>query len=122
MSSDENGNGGPAAARQRLEEKVERVRTSVQELASRESIHDLRETLDLEELTRRHPYGMVAAALGVGFVLGGGLSSSLTRGLVRAGLRLGLKASALPFLEKELVALLTREDGPREPGTKGDVP
>ena len=35
---------------------------------------------------QRHPYAMVAAALGVGYVLGGGLFSSLTFRLVGPGL------------------------------------
>lgn len=124
MSTDEDGAPGPAAARQRLEQKVGRVRTSVQDLVSRESILELRAVVDIEGRARRHPYGMVAAALGIGFLLGGGLSSSLGRGIVRAGLRLGLRVSAVPFIEKEIVALFTggRDDGPRSPRAKGEMP
>ncbi len=115
MSSDETG-GGPAEARQRLERKVERVQTSLRELASRESVHELRQALDIERRARRHPYGLLAAAFGIGFVLGGGLFAPLGRRIVRAGLRLGLRASALPFIEKELVALLVGGgQGPRKP-------
>jgi hypothetical protein len=126
MSSDQKDSGAPAEAWQRLERKVDRVRTSVQDLASRDSIRELREALDIERRARRHPYGIVAAAFGIGFVLGGGLFSPLTKRIVRVGLRLGLRASALPFIEKELAALLTGtgggDQGPRTPEAKGEVP
>lgn len=103
--------GGPNEAWHRLEQKLSRVRTGVEDLASRESIDELRQALDLERRARRHPYGLVAAAFGVGFVLGGGLFSPLTARLVRVGLRIGLRASALPFIERELVALFSGAGG-----------
>jgi hypothetical protein len=62
----------------------------------------LRETLDIEGRVERNPYGMVAGALGIGFVLGGGLFTRLTARIVGAGLRIGLMA-ALPLLQEELV-------------------
>jgi hypothetical protein len=58
---------------------------------------------DLEDGVAYNPYGMVAGAIGVGFLLGGGLFTRLTGRLVGAGLRLGLMA-ALPFLKDELLA------------------
>ncbi len=123
MSADETG-GGPAEARQRLERKVERVQTSLRELASRESVRELRQALDIERRARRHPYGMLAAALGIGFVLGGGLFSRLGRGMVGTGVGLGLRASAVPFIERELVALLMEGGGAQGPRNKakGEVP
>ena len=45
-------------------------------------------------------------AVGVGFVLGGGLFTRLTATIVGAGLRVGLMA-ALPLLKEELAAVLT---------------
>lgn len=57
---------------------------------------------DLEERVARNPYGMVAGAIGVGFVLGGGLFTRLTARVVGAGVRLGL-TSALPFLTEALL-------------------
>ena len=48
-----------------------------------------------------HPYGMVAGALGLGFVLGGGVSLRLTGRLAGLGLRLGWMA-VLPALKREL--------------------
>ncbi len=57
--------------------------------------------VDLKKMVERNPYGMVAGALGLGFVLGGGLFTRLTAHVVGAGLRIGLMA-ALPLLQKEL--------------------
>ena len=56
---------------------------------------------DLKEQLDRNPYAVVAGAIGVGFVLGGGLFTRLTARLVGAGLRMGLVA-ALPLLKGEL--------------------
>jgi hypothetical protein len=50
---------------------------------------------------RRHPYAMVATALGVGYVLGGGLFSSLTFRLVG----LGVKVAAIPLVKDQLLGL-----------------
>jgi hypothetical protein len=58
---------------------------------------------DLEERVGRNPYGMVAGAIGIGFVLGGGLFTRMTARIVGAGLRIGLMA-ALPLLKNELLA------------------
>ena len=61
----------------------------------------LREVLDIEGRLRRNPYGMVAGALAVGFVMGGGLFTRLTARIAGAGLRMGL-AAALPLLQQQL--------------------
>jgi hypothetical protein len=58
---------------------------------------DWRETLDIEGRLQRNPYGMMAGALAVGFVLGGGLFTRLTGAIAGAGLRMALMA-ALPGL------------------------
>jgi hypothetical protein len=61
----------------------------------------LREALDIEGRTDRNPYGMVLGALGVGFVLGGGIFTRLGAKLVGAGVRVGVMA-ALPLFQKQL--------------------
>lgn len=61
---------------------------------------------DLEERVARNPYGMVAGAIGVGFVLGGGLFTRLTAGVVGAAVRIGL-TSALPFVTEALLKAAT---------------
>jgi hypothetical protein len=56
----------------------------------------------LRERMRKQPYGTIAAAAGVGYVLGGGLSPSAVRLLFAAGGRLAVEA----FLHQ----LTTRKD------------
>jgi hypothetical protein len=62
---------------------------------------------NLEEQVARNPYGMVAGAIGVGFVLGGGLFTRMTARIVGAGLRIGLMA-ALPVLKDELLTVINQ--------------
>jgi hypothetical protein len=62
---------------------------------------DFGRALNLRGRTARHPYVMVAAALGVGYVLGGGL---LTRTTARM-LGLAGRLAALPMMRSELTAL-----------------
>ncbi len=68
---------------------------------ARSAVSDLGQSLDLKGRVERHPYGMVAAALGVGYVLGGGLFTPLTARIIRLGVRL----AALPFVKDELVGM-----------------
>jgi len=79
----------------------------------------VRDVLDIHGRTERHPYGMLAGALGVGFVLGGGLSTRLTDRLAGTALRIGITA-AWPRLGKELERLVRRgrnaADSPEEKG------
>ena len=63
----------------------------------------LGELLDIEGRLRRNPYGMVAGALAVGFVMGGGLFTRLTARIAGVGLRVGL-AAAWPLLQQQLLA------------------
>ena len=60
---------------------------------------------DLNGHLSRHPYGTVAAALGIGYLLGGGLFTPLTSRLVRLGLRIGIRAALLPILKAEISEL-----------------
>jgi len=50
---------------------------------------------------QRHPYALVAAALGVGYVLGGGLFSSLTFRV----LGIGVRVAAVPLVKQQLLGL-----------------
>jgi len=66
---------------------------------------DLTPRADLEGEVRRHPYGTVAAALGIGYALGGGIFTPLTSRLVRLGLRIGIRAALLPILKTQISEL-----------------
>jgi len=63
--------------------------------------------LDVSALVDAHPVGTRATALGVGYVVGGGLFTSLTSRLLRWGLRLGVQFALLPALERELAGLVS---------------
>jgi hypothetical protein len=64
--------------------------------------------------TREHPGRSVAIAVGVGYVLGGGLLSRLTARILGTGIRLGLRAALLPFVTEGLAALGQRHTTERE--------
>lgn len=59
------------------------------------------DTLNIKGRVQRNPYGMVAGALGLGFVLGGGLFTRLTARMAGAGLRIGLVA-VLPLVKEKV--------------------
>ena len=88
-------------------QRVDRIGETAQGIwtETRDSLTDLREALDLEGRVDRNPYGMLAAAVGVGYVLGGGLFSPLTARLLGLGLKMGLRLAAVPFLRDEIVGL-----------------
>ena len=59
----------------------------------------------LEGHLNRHPYRTVAAALGIGYVLGGGIFTPLTSRLLRLAVRIGIRTALLPVLTAELSEL-----------------
>jgi len=102
-------------------QRVDRINDTAQEAwnRSRDAVSNLRQTLDIERRVDQHPYGMVAAALGVGYVLGGGIFSPLTARIVGFGLRIGIRLAAIPFIKEELMGLAESvEDGVDESGSK----
>jgi hypothetical protein len=107
MESQKETNGQTSEPRRHLGQKVERVGSSIQSLASRESVDELRDMLDLPRRMSQSPYGMIGVALGVGYLLGGGLFSSTTRRVLHVGLRFGVQVAAISLL-KEQFGLLTR--------------
>jgi len=57
------------------------------------------ESVGLSERVAEMPYGMVAAALAVGYVAGGGLFTPTTARLVQ----LGVKLTTVPFIRNQLL-------------------
>ena len=113
------GRGGDMTVGQR----VDRVNDSAQEAwtKTRDAVKDLKETLDVDGRVDRHPYGTLAAAIGIGYVLGGGLFSRLTARLLGTGLRIGIRLAALPMIKDELLGLagtLGGEEGGEEGGAR----
>ncbi|RKH58595.1 hypothetical protein [Corallococcus aberystwythensis] len=68
---------------------------------ARSAVADLGQTLDLKGRVERNPYGTLAIAAGVGYVLGGGLFTPLTGRILKLGVRL----AALPFVKDELLGM-----------------
>jgi hypothetical protein len=66
----------------------------------------LRDALSIEARLKCNPYGMVAGALGIGFVLGGGLFTRLSARVFGAALRIALM-TALPILERQIAQVVT---------------
>jgi hypothetical protein len=60
----------------------------------------LMEAVDLQGRVEKNPYGMVAAALGIGYLFGGGLFTPMTARLFR----LGIKVAAVPLVRDELMS------------------
>lgn len=67
----------------------------------------------------RHPYGALAAALGVGYALGGGIFTPLTSRLVRLGVRIGWRAALLPLVTKQIAELVEGVFDPEKPKVDG---
>jgi hypothetical protein len=68
---------------------------------ARGAVADLGQALDLKGRVERNPYGTLAIAVGVGYVLGGGLFTPLTGRILKLGVRL----AALPFVKDELLGM-----------------
>lgn len=68
---------------------------------------ELAQSLDLTGRMERQPYAMIAAAVGIGFVLGGGLFRPYASRLLRRGLRMAL----IPLAEQALLRLLSPPGG-----------
>lgn len=87
----------------RLGQKLERAGSGLLGLASAETALELQEALDVHGRVQSRPYATVAAAAGLGYVLGGGLFSGPTRGL----LGVGLKVTAVALAAEQLRLFLS---------------
>jgi hypothetical protein len=89
---------------------VEEARAFKEAFASRAS--DFSKSVDLRGRVQRNPIGMVCAAAGIGYLLGGGLFSPTTGRLVRYGIRLAL----IPLLKSQIGAVLGGQESDGMPG------
>jgi hypothetical protein len=69
--------------------------------AVRESADNFTRAVNLRGRVNEHPIAMVLAALGVGYVLGGGLFSPFTGRVLSIGLRLAV----IPLVKSQLAAM-----------------
>ncbi len=67
-------------------------------------------SIDLRGRVDRNPIGMVLAAAGIGYFLGGGLFSPMTGKLVKIGLRVAL----IPLVKSQLANLAGQQAQPGE--------
>ena len=88
-----NGSFRPSAA-QRLYESGEAIRREMSSLGS--AFNDAAQDVErvVHEQMEQRPYAMLAAAAGVGYVLGGGIASRLTRTAVALAGRFALAVAA----------------------------
>jgi hypothetical protein len=86
---------------------------------TRGAVSELKRAAAIDERVGRHPYGTVAAALGIGYVLGGGLFTPLTSRIVALGLRIGVRLAVLPMLKDEISLLADALTGEGETEGKG---
>lgn len=88
-------------------EKMGKVSDSAHEAwdRTRDAMSDLKRAADIDGRVQRNPYGTVAAALGIGYVLGGGIFSPLTARIVGLGLKVGVRLALLPMLKDQISEL-----------------
>ena len=87
--------------------RVDQVSDSAQEAwdRTRDAVSDLKRVADIDGRVRRNPYGTVAAAVGIGYVLGGGIFTPLTARIVGLGLRIGIRLALLPMMKDQISEL-----------------
>ncbi len=90
-----------ARAAEKVTQAAQKVRDATQQAvdAGMTKGSELLESSGIAEQTRKHPYAMVGAAFGLGYVAGGGLFSPTTRRV----LELSVKLLALPPVRDKLL-------------------
>ena len=129
-----NGRSAGGDGTKKLGKRIEKVGHTAEHVwdRTRDSVSDISNALDIQGRVKRNPYGTVAAAVGIGYVLGGGLFSPLTARIVGLGLRIGLRLAVLPLLKQEMAELVETFDDDEGKGkgasklnvkrTRGDEP
>lgn len=83
------------------ESPLEPILEKAQELAqdANSALNGVADAVGLTEKVEKNPYAMVGAALGIGYVVGGGLLTPTTMRL----LKLGIKLAAVPPVREKLL-------------------
>jgi ElaB/YqjD/DUF883 family membrane-anchored ribosome-binding protein len=76
-----------------------------------EVVSDARQSLEglmdnWREMVDQHPWKALGIALGAGYVVGGGLLTTLTGRFVLGAARMGVRLAALPVVRDELMSLV----------------
>jgi len=102
-------------------QRVDRMNDSAHEAWSRTrgAVSDLKRAADIDGRVSRHPYGSMAAALGIGYVLGGGIFTPLTSRVFGLALRIGVRLALLPMLKDEIAAVADAVTGEGEVASQG---
>lgn len=79
------------------------------------AVADVRARVDSQ--VARSPYTTLAAALGVGYVVGGGLFTPFTGRLLGGAFKLALRVAVLPLLQQELAGAAQDALGLKAPPT-----
>ena len=118
-----NGRAPGADGTKKLGRQMEKVGHTAEHMwdRTRDSFSDISDALDIQGRVERHPYGTVAAAIGIGYVLGGGLFTPLTARIVRLGVRIGMRLAVLPLLKQEVSELVETIEEEEEGRNRGEA-
>lgn len=107
-----------------LKRQVSRIEQDAEDAWSRtrDVLSDIGQSLDVKGRIDRHPYGTLAAAVGVGYVLGGGFFTPLTARILRLGFKIGVRLAVLPLLNDEAASVINNLVGGGEPSAGGETP
>lgn len=73
------------------------------------AVSDFSRALHVSRRVQQHPYGTLAAALGVGYVLGGGLFTRLSARIAKLVALVGVELVTRPLIEGAIASAKTRE-------------
>ncbi|HVR61458.1 MAG TPA: hypothetical protein VMU50_06130 [Polyangia bacterium] len=106
-----------------LKRQVSRIEQDAEDAWSRtrDVFSDISQSLDVKGRVNRHPYGTLAAAVGFGYVLGGGFFTPLTARILRLGFRIGVRLAVLPLLNDEAAGVINNLMG-GESSSGGETP
>ena len=100
-----------------LKRQVNRIEEEAEDAWSRtrDAFSDVTQSLDIKGRLERNPYGTLATALGVGYVLGGGFFTPLTARILRLGFKIGVRLAVLPLLNDEAANMVSNLVGGESP-------